>query len=112
MGSEMCIRDSLGERHHVHPAEEEALSQQQPLRRDDEVGQRPFQDLPRQSEQQDGPQDPDDEDDRAVAVRDRVAQPARDGEPEQSPENRPDQHRWVLMNADYLALMRQKILID
>jgi hypothetical protein len=47
-----------------------------------------------------------------VAVRDRAAHPADDGKPDQNLKNRPDQYGGMLVNADHLALVGQKVLID
>jgi drug/metabolite transporter (DMT)-like permease len=80
----------LGQRHHVRPAVREALNQQQPLRRDDEVVKEPLDDLPHQPQQEDPPQEPDHHDGGGVAVGHRAAQPAGDGQPDESQENRPD----------------------
>ena len=102
----------LGERHHVHFLRDQAGRQQHPLRRDDEVVLVPLEDLDAGAQQEQRPQDPDDEDHGPVAVRDRVGQPARDGQPDQQLEDRPDQDGRMLMNGDDLAFMGQKVPID
>jgi glucokinase len=102
----------LGERHHVHFLRDQAGRQQHPLRRDDEVVLVPLEDLDGRPQQDQRPQDPDDEDHGPVAVRDGVGQPARDGQPDEQLEDRPDQHSRMLMNGDDLAFMGQKVPID
>jgi len=101
----------LGERHHVHFLGDQSGREQHPLRRDDEVGLRPLENLHEQPDEEQPPQDPDDEDDRAAAVRHRVGQPARDGQPDQDLEDGPDQYRGMLVNRDDLTLMGQEVPI-
>jgi glucokinase len=99
----------LGERHHVHLAGDDARREHEPLGGDDEVGYRPLPDLHRQVQEQDPPQDPDNQEDDAVAARDGVAQPARESQPDEDPENGLDQDGGVLVDGDDLALVRKKV---
>lgn len=99
----------LGERHHVHLAGDDARREHETLGGDDEVGYRPLEDLHHQVQEEDSPQAPDDQDDGAVAVRDGVAQPARQGQPEEDPEDGLDQDGGVLVDGDDLALVGQKV---
>src|SRR6266567_3319978 len=98
----------LGERHHVHIAGEDARREHEPMGGDDEVGYRPLPDLHRQVEEEDSPQNPDNQDDGAVAVRDGAAQPAGDGQPDEDPEDGLDQDGGVLVDGDDLALVGKK----
>jgi ROK family protein len=99
----------LGERHHVHLAGDDARREHEPLGGDDEVGYRPLPDLHRQVQEEDSPQDPDNQEDDAVAARDGVAQPARESQPDEDPENGLDQDGGVLVDGDDLALVRKKV---
>ena len=102
----------LGERHHVHLAGDDARREHESLGGDDEVGYRPLPDLYRQVQEEDSPQDPDDQEDETVAARDGVAQPAREGQPDENPENGLDQDGGMLVDGDDLALVRKKVPVD
>jgi predicted NBD/HSP70 family sugar kinase len=98
----------LGERHHVHIAGHDPAREHEPLGGDDEVGYRPLPDLHRQVKDEDSPQNPDNQEGDAVAVREGAAQPAGDGQPDEDPEDGLDQDGRVLVDGDDLALVRKK----
>ena len=98
----------LGERHHVHIAGHDPAREHEPLGGDDEVGYRPLPDLHRQVKEEDSPQNPDNQEDGAVAGSDGAAQPAGDGQPDEDPEDGLDQDGGVLVDGDDLALVRKK----
>jgi predicted NBD/HSP70 family sugar kinase len=99
----------LGERNHVHLFGDQAGRQHQPLRRDGEVVDRPLGQPDHQPDPEQRPRYPDDQDDGAIAVRGRVAQPACEGQPDKHIEDGPDQHRGVLANGYDMALVGQEV---